>query len=126
MTTDAVTISALQREFHERIVGGRVQNLLIPGPLAVSFEVYRAGTGRSHLLMSAHPQTARVHLLPKAPTRDPEQRPPFLLLLRKYVRGGTLLDAYQPHYERVLVLSIAKRIRTDKHQEYHLEGDFRD
>ena len=126
MPTDAVTISALQRELHERIVGGRVQNLLIPGPLAVSFEVYRAGTGRAHLLMSAHPQNARVHLLPKAPTRDPEQRPPFLLLLRKYVRGGTLLDAYQPHYERVLVLSIAKRIRTDKHQEYHLEGDFRD
>ena len=107
-------------------MGGRVQNLLAPGPLSLSLEIYRAGTGRTHLLMSAHPQHARVHLLQASPTRDPEQRPPLLLLLRKYVRGGTLLDAYQPPYERVLVLSIAKRIPTGKHQEYHLEGDFRD
>lgn len=106
-------------------MGGRVQNLMIPGPLSVSLEVYRAGTGRVYLFMSAHPQHARVHLLPTAPTRDPEQHPPLLLLLRKYIRGGTLLDAYQPPYERVLVLSIAKRIPTGKRQEYHFEGDFR-
>jgi predicted ribosome quality control (RQC) complex YloA/Tae2 family protein len=126
MPTDALTIAALQRELHERVVGGRIQNLLIPGPLSVSLEIYRAGTGRTHLFMSAHPQHARVHLLPTAPTRDPEQHPSLLLLLRKYVRGGTLLDAYQPPYERVLVLSIAKRIPTGKRQEYHFEGDFRD
>jgi predicted ribosome quality control (RQC) complex YloA/Tae2 family protein len=126
MPTDALAISALRRELYDRVVGGRIQNLLTPGPLSLSLEIYRAGTGRIHLLMSAHPQHARVHLLQTPPTRDPEQRPPLLLLLRKYVRGGTLLDAYQPPYERVLVLSIAKRIATDKHQEYHLEGDFRD
>ena len=97
----------------------------MPGPLAVSLEVYKSGTGRACLLMSAHPQYARVHLTRTAPTRDPEQRPPFLLLLRKYVRGGTLVDAFQPLYERILVLSIAKRISPDKHQEYHFEGDFR-
>lgn len=107
------------------MVGGRVQNLLMPGLLSLSLEIYRSGTGRAHLLMSAHPQHARVHLTATAPTRDPEQRPPLLLLLRKYVRGGTLVDASQPLYERVLVLSIAKRIAPDKHQEYHFEGDFR-
>src|SRR5207247_2337487 len=41
-------------------------------------------------------------------------------------RGGTLINVSQPRFERVLTLSIAKRLPPDKHQEYHFEGDFRD
>jgi predicted ribosome quality control (RQC) complex YloA/Tae2 family protein len=125
MPFDALTIAAVHQELRDIIIGGRVQNLLMPGPLALSLEIYRSGTGRSHLLLSAHPQHARIHLTPVAPSRDPEQHPPLLLLLRKYVRGGTLLDMWQPRHERILGLSIAKRFYPDKHQEYHSEGDFR-
>jgi predicted ribosome quality control (RQC) complex YloA/Tae2 family protein len=119
-------MAAVRQELDEKLVGGRVQNAIMPGPLTISLEVYRGGVGRANLLLSAHPQHARVHLLKSAPSRDPEQHPPLLLLLRKYVRGGTLVSVSQPRYERVLVLSIAKRFRPDKHQEYHSEGDFRD
>ena len=125
MPFDALTLAAVRQEIQEKLVGGRVQNVIMPGPLALSLEIYRAGTGRAHLLMSAHPQHARVHLTPTAPSRDPEQHPPLLLLLRKYVRGGTIIDVSQPRFERVLTLSIAKRLPPDKHQEYHFEGDFR-
>lgn len=126
MPFDALTMAAVRQELDEKLVGGRVQNAIMPGPLTISLEVYRGGVGRANLLLSAHPQHARVHLLKSAPSRDPEQHPPLLLLLRKYVRGGTLVSVSQPRYERVLVLSIAKRFRPDKHQEYHSEGDFRD
>jgi len=126
MPFDALTLAAVRQEIQEKLVGGRVQNVVAPGPLAVSLEVYRAGTGRAHLLLSAHPQHARVHLTAGAPSRDPEQHPPLLLLLRKYVRGGTLTGVSQPRFERVLTLSIAKRLPPGKHQEYHFEGDFRD
>jgi predicted ribosome quality control (RQC) complex YloA/Tae2 family protein len=42
------------------------------------------------------------------------------------MRGGTLIGVSQPRFERVLTLSIAKRLPPGKHQEYHFEGDFRD
>ncbi|HEX8220099.1 MAG TPA: NFACT RNA binding domain-containing protein [Chloroflexia bacterium] len=125
MPFDALTLAAVRQEIESKYLGGRVQGLLMPGPLTLSLELYRSGSGRSHLVMSAHPQHARLHLSAKSPTRDPEQHPPLLLLLRKYVRGGTLVDVSQPRFERVIALSIAKRIHPDKHQEYHSGYDFR-
>ncbi len=125
MPFDALTITAVRQELEDKIAGAHVQNTIMPGPLTVSLEVYRGGTGRTHLIASAHPQNALVHLTHSAPSRDPEQHPPLLLLLRKYVRGGTITGISQPRLERVLVLSIAKRFWPDKHQEYHLEEDLR-
>ncbi len=125
MPFDALTLAAVRQEIESKYLGGRVQGLLMPGPLTLSLELYRSGSGRSHLVMSAHPQHARLHLSATSPTRDPEQHPPLLLLLRKYVRGGTLVEVSQPRYERVIALSIAKRIHADKHQEYHSRDDFR-
>ncbi len=124
MPFDALTAAAIRQELAEKLVGGRVQNILMPGPLTVSLEVYRPDVGRTHLILSAHPQHARAHIISSPPTRDPRQHPPLLLLLRKYVRGGTLLDVARPRHERILALSIAKRFYPDKHQEYHFERDF--
>ena len=126
MPFDALTIAAVRQELEDTVVGGRVQNVVMPGPLTVALELYRGGTGRTHMILSAHPQHARAYLTGTASGRDPEQHPPLLLLLRKYVRGGTLVEVSQPRYERVLILSIAKRLPPDKHQEYHSEGDFMD
>lgn len=126
MPFDALTISAIRQELEDGICGGRVQGLVSPGPLSTSLEIYRPGVGRRHLVISAHPQHARIYLTSDAPTRDPGQQSPLLLLLRKYVRGGTITQIRQPRLERVLALSIAKRFWPDKHQEYHSEGDFRD
>ena len=126
MPFDALTLAAVRYELQEKLVGGRIQNVIMPGPLTLSLEIYRPGTGRNRLILSAHPQNARVHIASAAPSRDPDQHPPLLLLLRKYIKGGTLTGVSQPRFERVLALSIAKRLPPDKHQEYHLEGDFRD
>lgn len=125
MPFDALTLSAVRTEFMA-LVGGRIQNVVMSGPLSLGLEMYRPGVGRANILVSAHPQNARIQLVKSAPSRDPAQKHPLLLLLRKYVRGGALLDVAQPRWERVLVLSIAKRISPHKRQEYHSEGDFRD
>ena len=126
MPFDALTAAAVRQELEDKVAGGRVQGVVIPAPLTVALEIYRAGVGRTHLLLSAHPQTARVHLIPAAPSRDPEQKPPLLLLLRKYVRGGTITSVSQPPHERILGLSIDKRLVPGKHQEYHSDPYFMD
>src|SRR5947209_148239 len=124
MPFDALTIAAVRQELEGKIVGGRVQRVVMPAPLSVALEVYRAEVGRTFLLLSAHPQHARVHLLPAFPGRDPEQHPPLLLLLRKYVRGGIVTSLSQPAHERILGISIVKRLATSKRQEYHSDPYF--
>src|SRR3954451_24275849 len=126
MPFDALTIGAVRREIEQKAVGGRVQGVLAAAPLTIGLEVYRSGVGRTFLLLSAHPQLARVHFTPTAPSRDPLQQPPLLLLLRKYVRGGLISGLSQPPFERVLMLSIAKRLGPGKRQEYHSDPYFMD
>lgn len=125
MPFDALTISAICDELQHRLVGGRIQDVVLSGPLSLGLEVYRAGIGRTNLLVSAHPQNARIQMVKSAPSRDPAQKHPLLLLLRKYVRGGLITSITQPRGERVVVLSIAKRISPHNDQEYHFGGDFR-
>jgi predicted ribosome quality control (RQC) complex YloA/Tae2 family protein len=114
MFFDALTIAAVRDELVATVGGGRVQQVRAVGPLAISLEIY-AQHRRSYLLGSAHPQNARVHLLDKAPSRDPGVQTPFLLLLRKYVRGATLQTIEQPQFERVLTLSFTKVLPLPRH-----------
>ena len=106
MSVDALTITAVVDELRRTVLGGRIQQVLMPSPLSISLEIYRSG--RYHLLASAHPRSARMHLVAHKPTRGVEQDPPLMLLLRKYVRNGVVMAVEQPDLERIVVLSITK------------------
>lgn len=101
MYFDTLTISAVADELRARIVGGRVQHVVLPDELSVALEIY-AGGERHYLLASADARLARVHLLREKPRRGVDVASPLLLLLRKYVRGGHLIDVLQPPWERIL------------------------
>lgn len=107
MYFDTLTLSAVADELRATIVGGRVQRVVRPNALSIALEIYNRGR-RHHLLMSAHPQHARVHLLGARASRGVEGETPMLLLLRKYVLGGHILGIEQPDLERIILLSIAK------------------
>jgi predicted ribosome quality control (RQC) complex YloA/Tae2 family protein len=114
MFFDALTIAATREELLAGLVPGRVQQVRAIGPLALGLELY-AGRRRRHLLLSAHAENARVHLLAAPPTRDPTVRSPLLLLLRKYVRGAVLQTIEQPQFERVLDFGFTKVLPVQKH-----------
>ncbi len=116
MYFDALTMSAVADELRETIIGGRIQRVVLTGPLSIGLEIYQRGQ-RYHLLASAHPQFARVHLVRKRLSRGVEQASPLLLLMRKYLLGGRIVGVEQPHLERILVLSIAKRAQTRNRDE---------
>ncbi len=107
MYFDALTLAAVAAELRETILGGRIQRVLLTGPLSIGLEIY-ARQQRYQLVASAHPQLARVHLVRGRLTRGVDQETPLLLLLRKYLLGGRIVDLEQPALERVLLLSIAK------------------
>ncbi len=109
---DILTIAALREEISDRLLRGRVQKVVQTGPLALAIEVY---TGRRlTLLFDADPQDPRVLLAEHGPAGDPDQVTPLLLLLRKYVRGGRLIEVGQPPLERILWLTFEKSFAVDE------------
>jgi len=103
MYFDALTIAAITAELRAELLDGRVQQVLLPDRLSVAMEIYAHGQ-RRYLFASAHPQTARIHLLSAKPRRGVNGVTPLLLLLRKYVRGARLAELRQPPAERILHL----------------------
>jgi predicted ribosome quality control (RQC) complex YloA/Tae2 family protein len=104
MHFDALTLAAIASELKQTIVGGRVQQVLLPDNRSVGLEFY-AQRQRRYLLLSAHAQASRIHLLDQKLRRGVEKETPMLLLLRKYVRGAILDRVEQPlPFERVLYL----------------------
>ncbi|HEY7909062.1 MAG TPA: NFACT RNA binding domain-containing protein, partial [Thermomicrobiales bacterium] len=70
-------------------------------------EIFAHGT-RHQFLISDHPQAARLHLVAERLTADAARVTPFLLLVRKHLRGGRIVALTQPAFERTLALSIVK------------------
>ncbi len=105
MYFDTLTISAIAGELREQLTGGRVQQAVLPDDLSVALEIYAQGR-RHYLLASADARLARVHLTREKPRRGVDTETPLLLLLRKFVRGGRLVDVVQPAWERILRLQF--------------------
>ena len=104
MHFDALMLAAVADELKETVAGGRVQQIVLPDRRSVALEIY-ANRERRYLLLSAHPQASRVHLLEHKPRRGVPKETPLLLLLRKYVRSARLESVEVPvPFERVLFL----------------------
>src|SRR4051794_22861682 len=123
MYVDALTVAAIADELRQTIGGGRIPHVLLPTPLSVGLEGFRARR-RYPGLASAHPRSRPLHLDEGKLSRGVELEPPVLLLLRKYLRGGTITAVEQPELERIVVLSITKYAggRKDEDDEEETEG----
>jgi predicted ribosome quality control (RQC) complex YloA/Tae2 family protein len=108
MYVDALTLAAVADELRETVLGGRVQRVVLTGPLSIGLEIYARGT-RHQVIASAEHDAARVHIVRERLTRGVTHDPPLLLLLRKYVLGGVIRAVEHPPLERIILLSIAKR-----------------
>ena len=106
---DVLTIAAVADEIAGTLLDGRVQRIGLIDARTLATEVY-AGGRRHALVASADDRRARLHLAAAMPSLDAELVTPFGLLLRKYVRGGVLIGVEQPPLERLVRLSIAKRL----------------
>jgi predicted ribosome quality control (RQC) complex YloA/Tae2 family protein len=104
---DALTMRAVADELNAAIIGGRIQRVGLTDARTLVLEIFAHGT-RHQLLISDHPQAARLHLVAERLTADAERVTPFLLLLRKHLRGGRIVGLAQPAFERTLALSIVK------------------
>ena len=106
MYFDALTMSAVADELHAHVAGGRVQRIVLIDELTLGLEIY-APPRRRHVVVSAHPQLARIHLMAEKIRRGVETHSPLLLLMRKHVREARVTQIVQESYERILRMSMA-------------------
>ena len=105
MYFDALTMACVADELRRTILGGRVQQVLLPDSLSIGLEVY-AQHQRHYLLASAHAELGRVILASEKLRRGVEKETGLLLLLRKYGRGAIIASIEQPAFERILRLEL--------------------
>jgi predicted ribosome quality control (RQC) complex YloA/Tae2 family protein len=106
---DALTIAAISDQLTTDLTNGRIQRLGLADPRTLVAEVYAGGRRRT-LVASADDRQPRLLVVDGKPPIDPALVTPFVLLLRKYVRGGVIVGFDQPPLERLVRISIAKRI----------------
>jgi predicted ribosome quality control (RQC) complex YloA/Tae2 family protein len=105
MFFDALTMACITAELRTAILGGRVQQVLLPDKLSVGLEIY-AQHQRHYLLASAHAEQGRLHLASEKLRRGVDKETGLLLLLRKYARGAIISALEQPPFERILQLEF--------------------
>lgn len=108
MSFDALTMHAIRDELEGAIVGGFVEKVLPLSALEIGLRI-RAHHQDHNLLLSADAQSARVHLVSGTLRRLSEDVTPFLLLMRKYVRGARIVSIQQPPLERVMRIAVEAR-----------------
>ncbi len=104
MYFDALTLAAVADELQGQI-GGRVQEVVLVDELTLGMELW-VPPARRYLLISAHPQLARVHFSSEKLRRGVETHTPLLLLLRRDVRDARLSAVEQAPDERILRLGF--------------------
>ncbi|HLL51501.1 MAG TPA: NFACT family protein, partial [Thermomicrobiales bacterium] len=106
---DMLTIAAVTDELNATIESGRIQRIGLVDQRTIAAEIYTGGQ-RHYVIASADDRHPRLRLAPDMPSLDSALVTPFGLLLRKHVRGGIILGIDQPPLERLVRLSIAKRL----------------
>jgi predicted ribosome quality control (RQC) complex YloA/Tae2 family protein len=121
---DVLTTAAMMDELREHVLDGRVQKLGMVDPVTIAAEIYANGRRRA-LVASADAENPRLYLASALPSFDTAIVTPFSLQLRKYVRGGFVIEVAQPPLERVIELTIARRLpdAAKKRGAGHVEDD---
>ena len=105
MSFDLFTISALVDEFTDRLVGGRVQDVIDVDEMGIGLEIY-ANRMRHYLYLSADANQPRAYIAGGKLRRGLLKPTQLGLLCRRTVEGGIIAHVSQPDWERLLRIDI--------------------
>lgn len=105
MRVDALVLRAVAGELAAQLGGARIDPVIAPTPHAVALGCYGAGQNR-WLLISAHPQLARLHLIDRKPQKLVVEPSAFVMLLRKHLEGARITAVRAVPWERIVELDV--------------------
>lgn len=102
---DGLTIHRLARELDRTLRNSKIERIHQPGERDVVLTLRTQG--QTHrLLLSAHKQSARVHLLGDAKPENPTEPPMFCMVLRKHLEAGRIVFVRQQGWDRTIEIGI--------------------
>jgi predicted ribosome quality control (RQC) complex YloA/Tae2 family protein len=100
-------IAAVVRELQPAVAGARIQKVFQPAPRTIVLEIRAPGRTLS-VLVSADPQTARLHVLHR-PLPNPAVPPPFCQFLRARLQGGRIETVELQPNDRIVRFRVMAR-----------------
>ncbi len=107
MGLSAAEVTQVLEEITPAVAGGWIQKIDQPLPTVLVLEIRTPG--RTHdLLISADPQTARLHFATRK-LPNPQTPPPFCQLLRGRIQGARIEEIAQVGRDRIVQLDLTAR-----------------
>ena len=103
MPMDGFTLSFMQRELRNTLLGGRVDKVNQPERDALVLLI-RSG-GNHKLLLSANANQARVQITSQT-YENPAEPPMFCMLMRKHLMGSRIVEIEQISGDRILAITF--------------------
>ncbi|MDI3538349.1 MAG: hypothetical protein PWQ13_372, partial [Bacillota bacterium] len=117
MPFDATVLTALKPEL-DKLCGSRVLKIYQPARLELVLMLRSEGEN-VRLLMSAHPERARLHITTR-PQANPLTPPAFCMYLRRHLEGARLSGIRRPPGERIVGLKFEGRDELGERSELEL------
>lgn len=107
MSFDGVFTHLMVAELNKKLVHGRVSKIQQPYDNEIVLTI-RAQRQKNKLLLSAHPNYARIQLT-EMEYDNPQTPPNFVMMLRKHLEGAILQKIEQKENDRVIHFSFSRR-----------------
>lgn len=104
MAFDGVFTHCIKEELQNNLLHGRINKIYQISNFELLFMI-RAKQKNQKLLISIHPNYARIHLT-KEDYPTPQEPPMFCMLLRKHLENGIIKDIKQKDCDRILEFHI--------------------
>lgn len=106
MALDGITLSKLKLELQDALTGGWIRKIYQPRNGLVTVNVWG---GEDYTLLVSCGDDFRIQLT-ELDFENPEEPPPFTMLLRKHLSGGKIARVTQPRgLDRIIKISVDKK-----------------
>ena len=119
MALDGLFLNKLLTESAEDLIGAKINRVHQPDRNTVTLKLKSPRRGSCTLLLTAHPQNARLQFTDEN-FDNPRTPPLFAMVLRKHIEGGRIINASQTDLDRIADLTIEARNEIGDITEKHL------
>ncbi len=119
MALDGLFLNRILTELADDLDDAKINRVHQPDRHTVTLKLNSHRRGGCALLLSAHPQNARLHLTERS-FDNPAQPPLFAMVLRKHIEGGRVTGVSQMGLDRVADITVEARDDIGDIRSFHL------